>query len=465
MGDIWKLGAVELAASYRRREVTPSEVLAVYRERISRLDKLLNCYTILSDEAQEEAAQSSERIKAGKALSLLDGVPIAVKDNLVVRGMPAAWGSSVFADRICAQDELPVARLRAAGAIIIGKTNAPEFALEGYTANQKFGVTGNPWNPKLTPGGSSGGSVAAVAAGLAAVAICTDGGGSIRRPASYTCLLGLKPTIGRIARGGGLPQLLLDFEVVGPVARALEDVELVHSILAGPERVDPKSRAVAAAAKRTGPLRILFVEQIGDNPCDPEIRRSVRAAGEVLSGMGHAVVAGELPFALDELNAFWGTVSKVGLASLRAANADMRKNASPQFLVMADEGGRVLAREFWAGLEIVNRFRSDVSQAFADWDLIMTPSCAAQPWPADTAYPETIDGRAVGPRGHAIYTGWVNASGHPAIAVPAEPDRNGMPVGFQLVADLGCEDLLCQVARDFLGHREYRWRWPKLAEN
>jgi Asp-tRNA(Asn)/Glu-tRNA(Gln) amidotransferase A subunit family amidase len=266
-----------------------------------------------------------------------------------------------------------------------------------------------------------------------------------------------------MARGGGLPQLLLDFEVVGPVARSVGDLRRLYLALAGADRRDPKSRAVCGAVPPTGPLRILYVEQFGDNPCDPAIRASVRAAAKTLSRMGHQVTHGALPFDLDELNAFWGAVSKVGLSNLRASNPDMAAKASPQYLQMADEGDRVSAAEFLAGLDVVNSFRSQVSQAFQDWDLIMTPACAAQPWPAAKPFPEVIDGLPVGPRGHAVYTGWVNAASHPAIAVPADPDPNGLPVGFQLIADLGAEELLLQVAEKFAQASNHIWRWPRLA--
>ena len=177
--------------------------------------------------------------------------------------------------------------------------------------------------------------------------------------------------------------------------------------------------------------------------------------------MGHKVATGAMPVSMDALSDFWGTISKVGLANLCDAVTAMRDKASPQYLEMADEGARVSASAFWAGLETVRKFRADVSLAFADWDLIMTPSCAAQPWSAGLAYPTEIDGQPVGPRGHAIYTGWVNACGHPAIAIPSEPDGDQMPVGFQLVGDLGAEEQLLQVAQAFAqGHD---WQWPAIA--
>ena len=175
-------------------------------------------------------------------------MPLTVKDNIHVGGLRATWGSRLFADHVAAEDELAVARVRGQGAVIIGKTNCPEFTLQGYTDNLLFGPTRNPWNTSLTPGGSSGGAVAAVASGLAPLALATDGGGSIRRPASHTGLVGLKPSIGRVARVGGFPAILHDMEVIGPIARTTADAALLLSVIAGP---DPRDRASLVFARES----------------------------------------------------------------------------------------------------------------------------------------------------------------------------------------------------------------------
>ncbi len=460
---LWQQDASWLAEAYRRGEADPVEAVREYLERIQRLGPALNAFTAMAGDAEAQAAESRARLNAKAPRGPLEGVPIAVKDNLRVAGMPAAWGSKDFANEVCEKDELPVRRLRDAGAIVLGKTNTPEFAVEGYTANTLFGVTRNPWDLRLTPGGSSGGSVAAVAAGLVPAAIGTDGGGSIRRPAAYTGLYGLKPTIGRVPRGGGLPQLLLDFEVVGPLARTVRDLKLFLSVLGGPDRSDPQSRGVGETRPAGKALRILYVERFGDEPCDPLILRSCRKAADRLAGLGHNVEPGLLPFDLAAISAFWGTIAQVGLARMRCAIPDMQRNASPQYLAMADRGDAVSAAEFLAGLETVNTLRAAISQAFAHWDLIMTPACAAMPWAAEKPFPDEIDSRTVGPRGHAIYTGWVNASGHPAIAVPADPAPDGLPIGFQLIGDLAAEDLLLDIAAAYEGSRDVDVRWPDFA--
>jgi aspartyl-tRNA(Asn)/glutamyl-tRNA(Gln) amidotransferase subunit A len=460
--ELWKLGAAGLSAAYRAGEASPTTVIAELKHRIARLDLTLNAYVALAPDLDEQAAESAARIAAGKARSPLDGIPVALKDSLSMAGLPATWGSAAFAEDVRQTDEIPVAKLRAAGAILVGKTNCPEFALEGYTGNATFGVTGNPWNPDLTPGGSSGGSVAAVAAGLAVIGIGTDGGGSIRRPAGHTGLYGLKPGIGTVARGGGLPQILMDFEVIGPVARSVEDLRLAFDILAGPNRADPVSRASYPTPSAAKGLRILYVERFGDDPCDPAIRASVTAAADMLESLGHTIVRGALPLDLSAISAFWVRFGQVGLAHLRGLLPEVAQKAAPKYLAIADEGDTVPARALFAAIETVRRLRADISQVMGDWDLIMTPTAAAQPWSACKTFPEVIDGRQVGPRGHAIYTGWVNAAGHPAIALPAAPDANGLPIGYQLIGDLGSERMLLQLAADVEAMGP-GWRWPGFA--
>ena len=201
---------------------------------------------------------------------------------------PRAGAAARFADLVAQHDELPVARLRAAGALIFGKTNVPEFTMQGYTDNPLFGATGNPWNPALTPGGSSGGAVALVAAGCCPLALGTDGGGSIRRPASHTNLVGYKPSRGRIPRADGLPQIFLDYEVVGPIARCVDDAVAVLQVLAEPDARDASSTAVPRPTGRcrrspARPCRVLYIPRFADHPVDPRDRRADRRRGVATS--------------------------------------------------------------------------------------------------------------------------------------------------------------------------------------
>jgi aspartyl-tRNA(Asn)/glutamyl-tRNA(Gln) amidotransferase subunit A len=466
MQAFWQLSAAGLARAFARGETTPSLHLERLLVRIAQLNPGLNAIIALDPRAQTAARESETRIAAKRARSPLEGVPFTVKDSILVAGLPCTWGSRVFEHFVPAADELPVARLRAAGAVILGKTNVPEFTLEGYTWNPLFGVTRNPWNPKLTPGGSSGGAVASVAAGLAPLALGTDGGGSIRRPASHTGLVGLKPSIGRVARGPSLPQILLDMEVIGPIARTVEDAALAYRVIAGPDALDRKSLLAAEACVRAEQtsLSILYVPRFGDAPLDPEIAASVDQAARALAALGHRVeqrVA--LPFDLTPITEFWPILGQVGVAHVLELHPGMESLIGERFLALLEAGRKVPAARYLAGVETVDAFRRTVTAAFERFDMILTPSAAALPWPADEVYPGSIDGRPAGPRGHAVYTGWVNACGHPAIALPCAPSSSGLPIGFQLVGRFGADALLLDVAQQYETAHPWSGLWPQFA--
>jgi aspartyl-tRNA(Asn)/glutamyl-tRNA(Gln) amidotransferase subunit A len=458
----WQLSASELSAAFARRETTPAEHLALLRRRIEALNPKLNAIIAFAPDADAAARASTERYAAGRALSPLDGLPVLVKDNILAKGIPCVWGSRVFRDYVPEEDELPVARLRAAGAIILGKTNVPELTFEGITWNPVFGATRNPYNLDLTPGGSSGGSVAAVAAGLVPLALGTDGGGSIRRPASHTGLVGLKPSIGAVPRVNSLPMMLLDLEVIGPIARTVEDAKLLFEAMSGPDARDRRS-LFALSEKSGSPLKILYVPRFGEAPLDSEIARSVDAAARTLEALGCRVESGALPLELGPLNDFWPRFGAAGVAYVMAMHPGKERLLGPRFQAMLDLGRGVSAAEYLAGIEIFERLRGESESLFERFDLVMTPSAAALPWPAEQPYPEVIDGKKVGPRGHAIYTGWVNACGIPAINLPCAPSKRGMPIGFQLAARFGADRLLLDLSEKFEAANPWRSRWPAIA--
>ena len=226
-----------------------------------------------------EAAAATQRFAQGAPLSALDGIPLTVKDSLFTADLPTTCGTAALRDHRPAHDELAAGRARAGGALLIGKTNVPEFANDGYTANPLFGVTGNPWDPALTPGGSSGGAVAAVAAGIGPLAIAQDGGGSIRRPASHTGLVGLKPSLSAWPRQHTLPGLLLDFDCIGPVARTVADARLLFDAAARRRRRSTARRWLRPARprsrERSGPAACALCRTPERQPAGPADRREL----------------------------------------------------------------------------------------------------------------------------------------------------------------------------------------------
>lgn len=452
--DAADLSAAELSHLFARRALSPLEALDASLARIGEANPVLNAIVTLDTEGARAAARAStERWARGAPLSPLDGVPVTVKDNLLAAGLRATWGSRLYADFVPEADELPVERLRAAGVVIFGKTNVPELTLQGYTDNPLFGPTRNPWNPALTPGGSSGGAVASVASGMAPLALATDGGGSIRRPASHAGLFGLKPTVGRVARGGGFPAILHDFEVVGPIARTVEDVDLAMSVLAGPDPRDcaslgwPSWRGSKGDGGRA--LRVLFVPQFEDAPVDPEIAASVAEAVAAIGSLGHRVTHGDVPFPPARLAQVFATVSQAGVAWLLARLRKTPAELTPAIRDLAERGAALAAVDYVEALAFADELKRMLAAVFAVHDLIVTPAAAALPWPAEQSHPVSIDGKPVGPRGHAVFTAFANVAGCPGLAAPCAPARAGLPIGMQLVAAWGADEMLVALARAY----------------
>lgn len=467
---LWQLSAAQLVAGYRDGAFTPVDALQACLARTAAVNTTLNAMTTLDAEGAGQAAEASTaRWRAGKALSALDGVPITVKDSLHVRGMTTNCGSRALSGLVASVDETPVARLRDAGVSIFGKTNVPEFAMHGFTGNAVIGVTGNPWNPALTPGGSSGGAAALVAAGGCPLALVQDGGGSIRRPASHTNLIGFKPSRHRVPRGRGMPKLYLDFEVLGPLARCVDDIAAAMQLIARPAAIEPAARAA----------RILYIPRFADHPVDPQIAALTDAAAEHFAALGHTVTTAKRFDLAEAVNERWTLLPQVGLAWLLEHPQELSERPFDESLfgeamqANAVNGRAASARSVFELLYEVERLRSELDTLFESHDVLLTPAAAALPWPADQTHPTRIDGRDVGPRGHAVFTAFANAAGLPAVALPCGwadgPARSGaagsgagpLPVGLQLVARSGSDELLLGLARQY--ENAHPWlRFPEL---
>ncbi len=455
MPEPWQMDMTALSAALRARRLTAVALLDACLARIGRLDGGLNSFVALDAAGARDAARASDaRLDAGAPRSALEGVPISVKDNILVAGQRATWGSRALADFVPDQDELPVARLRAAGAVLLGKTNVPELTLEGYTCNDLFGVTRNPWDRRLTPGGSSGGAAAGVAARLVPAAIGTDGGGSIRRPACHTGLVGFKPSAGRIARIDGFPAILTDFETIGTLTRSVADAMLLDAAMAGPDARDRRSLAAAAAPWPAAARRILYVPQFGSGPVDPAVAAATEAAAGWLAAAGHVIERGEVFFDLDDAARIWHVISRAGVAWLAGRDGGrLGALAGGAVRAMAADGVGLTGADYIDVLERVAALRRRMAELFARFDLVLTPTAAALPWPAEQPYPTEIAGRPAGPRDHAVFTGWVNIAGLPAISLPVGLSPDGLPIGVQLVAGFGSDaDLLAFAATFAAAH-------------
>lgn len=464
MSDLWQKTAAELAAGYARGEFTPAEVVEACLDRLRAVEPQIAAFLdVFDDEARRDAAASGERWRAGRPLSRLDGVPVSVKDNLHVAGHSTTWGSRTLQGFRPVADELPVARARSAGMIFLGKTNLPEFAMRGVTVNAIRGAGRNPFDPALTPGGSTGGGAAAVAAGVGPLALATDGGGSIRRPASHCALVGFKPSSGCVPRADGLPEMFGSYEVAGAIGRDLDDVIAAIEILAG------------ASLAGTAGRRILYVPTFGDAPVDPGIAADVRGAAEAFAGLGFAVEeAGRFDLA-DAINAGWTKLFDAGLAWMFADLKrwpEWRDAPGPEGIedllgeparASLERGRAMSAAELFDLLHAVDVAKARLSVLFERFDAILTPATAALPWPAAENHPPVIAGRPVGPRGHAVFTAIGNAAGLPGLSLPTGW-VDGLPTGIQLLGRPGGDADLLALGRAFVAAHPFERRWPLWSE-
>ncbi len=468
--ELWRLSAVELAHGYRSGAFTPVDALEACLARVAQCQPTLNAMVLVDSPGAHQAAEASlQRWARSKPLSPLDGIPISLKDNLHTAGLPTSWGSQLLKGFVAQQDELPVARLRAAGAVFFGKTNLPEFAMTGFTTNTVWGCTRNPWNPALTPGGSSGGAVAAVAAGCGPMAVATDGGGSIRRPASHCGLVGFKPSSGLVERSGGLPELFLGHEVVGGIARSVADVRNLTAAMAGTPLDRPANRHAADKP------RILFVPRFGDHPVDGGIAVQAKQAASRFMALGYQVEEAPVFTLADQINALWPFLSATALAwvlgdSQRCPELGLSAGTAPDTSACGEvsqatlrAGRAATAVNMFDLLTAIEALKRKLDALFTQHDFILTPATAAMPWPVEQTHPSEIAGQAVGPRGHAVFTGFVNAAGLPAIALPCG-SVGGLPTGFQLVGPSGSDALLLAIAEQY--EEAYPWadQWPDYPD-
>ena len=461
--ELCALSATELVALIREKHVLPSEITRAVLDRIQAVNPQLNAYcTIESETAMAAADRLDEAVQRGDALGPLCGVPISIKDILYVRDSRTTFGSRLFADHVTREDAPAIDRLRKAGAIFVGRTNTPEFGFKGVTDNRLFGATRNPWNPALTSGGSSGGAAVAVATGMGPVGIGTDGGGSIRIPASFCGLVGLKASFGRIPN---YPATAVDsLRHTGPLTRTVADAALVLEVMAGADERDPSSLGGAVSnyprliEQGIDGWRVGFSADLGFADVDPEVRRICSAACQSLSAAGARVADVELDWRdpYDCWNVFfYGGIG--GLLARRLESEGDLLDPGLRTIVMA--GSKLRAEQLVDAQFQRNGFWHQVHPCFRELRLLVTPTLAVPPFPLGQDDADPI-GQASRPLGWTPFTYPFNLTGHPAVSVPCGFTQSGLPVGLQIVGarfdDLG---VLC-AARALEQIQPWADRWP-----
>ncbi len=455
MSDLLHEPLTSIVGRLRRRDLSPPELLEATLRRIEAHNPALNAFVLLRDPdaLAGEARAAADRIARGEGRPL-EGVPLGVKDLEDVEGLVTTYGSVPFKDHVAASDSIQVERLRAAGCIIVGKTNAPEFGWTALTKNLIFGETRNPWNPERTPGGSSGGSSAAIAGGLVTLATASDGGGSVRLPATFTGCVGLKPSHGRIPNGPDSHWVTVQTATHGPLTRTVEDAALHLDLVCGPHPLDPLSLPAPGMSYREAlprlpkHLRIGFSPDLGYAVVQRDVADVVAEAAVAFERLGHSVeiVKGGPP----EMGRDWGMVNVFDtLARLHHLLPEREHEFGRTFLAGVKQG-RAMTPERW---EAAQRRREELSRwcadLFSQHDLLLTPTVPYDPPPARGPFPTEIEGKRLSDTSVAGFTIPFNLSWHPAATVRAGFSKAGLPVGLQIVGPRHRDDLVLQAAFAF----------------
>jgi amidase len=471
MTELTFLSAVSMARQIRKKKISPIELANAHLAKIERLNPKLNAFVhVDAERVRREARKAEDEVMRGHALGPLHGVPISVKSSLDVAGLRCESGTRLRAGHIPTQDAPLVARLRGAGAILLGVTNTPELLMAWETDNLLYGRTNSPWDLERTPGGSSGGEAAAIAVGMSAGGVGSDGGGSIRVPAHFSGICGLKPTPGRIPATGHFPASGGPFAligVVGPMARTVADLKVLFEAMQGPDDGDTCAAPVPVrwpTERQTKKLRIGYFEDDGRTPVTPETRAAVITAAEALRGAGFEVEPFR-PEGLEEARVLWKRffVTAGGML-IRPMFRGREHDLSPtlkQFLEWSAAEppltGETLL-DAWVGRDTL---RAKFLAQMRKYPILLCPA-AAIPAFRHGERSWTIDGKTVGYLDAWSYTEWFNLLGNPGAVVPVSHSAEGLPIGVQIVGRPWEEEQVLAVAAA-LEKECSAWRIPPIS--
>jgi aspartyl-tRNA(Asn)/glutamyl-tRNA(Gln) amidotransferase subunit A len=463
--DLGWMPATELAALIRRKKVSPVEVVGAVLARIEKLNPILNAYVTLTADQARRDARAAERALTRRHATLgpLHGVPFSVKDLVITRGVRTTFGTPLYRDNVPTEDAPIVARLKAAGGIMLGKTNTPTMGWIGATHNLLFGITRNPWNLDRTPGGSSGGASAAAAAGLGPLHVGTDGGGSIRIPASCAGIFGFKASYGRVPLYPVSGAWSLSH--VGPMTRTVADAALMLNVCAGPDERDqyslPAERVDYTKALR-GSLkgwRLAWSDDLGFADCvDPEVAavcaRAARAFRELGARVEEVTPRWPSPFEA------WSEIFCGGIATRLAPYLDRRAEIDPGLVRLIESTLRNPPTKYVQAWFDRLAWWQHPRAFFEKYDLLLTPTIACPPFKVGLDNPTEIAGRPVAPYAWIPFTYPFNVTGQPAASVPCGFTADGLPVGLQIVGRRFADVAVLQAAAAFERLRPWADRRP-----
>ena len=474
--EICRMDAVKLAKSIRAKELSPSEVIEAVLTRMEALEPHLHAFcTPTPDLARREAKRIEKALLAGDEVGPLAGVPVGIKDLVCTAGIRTVSGSFAYENFVPDEDDVVVERLKHAGAIIIGKTNVPEFGYSAVGHNPIFETTRNPWNLECTSGGSSAGSGAAVAAGVGPFAIGSDGGGSIRIPAAHCGLFGMKASMGRVPLYPGTKDERYpgvssweSLEHIGPLSRTVADGALMLSVIgSGPDARDrhslpkPDFDWMASCHGGVKGLRVAYSADWGYAAVDPEVRKVVGDAVKVFERDLGCIVEEAHPGFEDPYLAFWGVVAlESDLRGLRAMVAKHGHHMTPHIVDFIMRPWT--AEELTDAVMVRKAVNNKMWRFMSRYDLLLTPTLAVPPFQLHVQGPEKIDGNIVPPFKWLAFTFPFNLTGQPAATVPAGFSKDGLPVGLQIVGRHLDDPTVMKAATAFEMAQPWRDKWPSL---
>jgi len=450
------MSAVELAQSIRDKKVSSLEATENFFQRIDQLDSQLHSYlTLCRDQALADARAADAAVRQGAELGPLHGVPISIKDLETTKGVVTTMGSAIFKDRVPDMDSIVVERVKSAGAIILGKTNTPEFGQSGTTENKLGEPCRNPWNTERTPGGSSGGAAAALAAGLCTLSMGTDGGGSVRIPASFTGLFGIKPTQGRVPRFGGYGRPSANhFSQSGPITRTVADSALLLQVIAGPDTRDitsirePAPDFSANLGAGVNGMRLAWSSDLGYAAVDAEVVDITKQAAMKFIGLGANMDDAKLKLE-DPFETFWNVFSTAAYTSYGHLLEEHRDDLSDIGLMSIEHGQQTTGADMSRAIYEVDRLGRRMEEFFDNFDLLLTPTMAVPAFPIDQR-PGVIGGKTVDPFwGFLPFTYPINISGQTAASIPCGYSSDGMPIGLHIIGPKGSEAKVLQACAAF----------------
>jgi len=468
MESLLRKSAIELAGLIRARQLSPVELMEATLRRIESVNPHINAFVAMrAEEALRQARNLEDDIAAGKNVGPLAGLPLAVKDMEDTEGMVTSFGSIPFKDNRVQHDSIQVARLKAAGAIVVGKTNTPEFGFTGFTKNRLYGVTCNPWNLERTPGGSSGGSAAAVTACMVPLATGSDAGGSIRIPASYCGCFGFKPTYGRIPMGP-LPALHMSRTWhLGPLNRTVSDCALYLDCVTGYHPADPDSLprpslSYAQCINQPLPgLKIGFSPDLGYARVQKEVAAVVQQAAMAFEDLGHTVRL--WPGKLPDVDDAWSKLMVYELYAIIHEQLNDIREQMGKTLVGSLELAKKLDVNDFIKIQIIRRqLNAVLADFFTEFDLLLTPTMPTEAFAAKGPPPTEIDGQPISLLGAVAFTYPFNLAGLPAATVRAGMTAGGLPVGLQIIGPKYRDDRVLQAAHAFEQARPWDHEWPDI---